>query len=414
MACTRPGRTGVGQVRTSTWNIRNDVRYGCYVGGLFGARVGASTPLGSIGGERATGIRQRCPSNWETSGPTKPAWAASFVDQSAYLNSGLSRSWNLTSVYPGQQGWLKFRVRNTGSKTWSRGGPLRLGTASPHNRASPFAVTGEWLSAGRPTAMNEASVAPGQIATFVFKVRVPAGSGAIRESFQVVAEGASWLGPVMWRDFTRPAWAASFVDQSAYLNSGLSRSWNLTSVYPGQQGWLKFRVRNTGSKTWSRGGANPLRLGTASPHNRASPFAVTGEWLSAGRPTAMNEASVAPGQIATFVFKVRVPAGSGAIRAELPGCRRGCVLARTSHVARLHPNCAAADIVDIYVSVFVCRGSLGTRGCCVLGSVGVGVAEEWCSGFGVFRVGAGSTKSACGQQAKDVRSGVIFDEVDDR
>ena len=31
---------------------RNDVRYGCYVGGLFGARVGASTPLGSIGGER--------------------------------------------------------------------------------------------------------------------------------------------------------------------------------------------------------------------------------------------------------------------------------------------------------------------------------------------------------------------------
>ena len=49
---------------------RNDVRYGCYVGGLFGARVGASTPLGSIGGERATGIRQRCPSNWETSGPT--------------------------------------------------------------------------------------------------------------------------------------------------------------------------------------------------------------------------------------------------------------------------------------------------------------------------------------------------------
>ena len=28
--------------------------------------------------------------------------------------------------------------------------------------------------------------------------------------------------------------------------------------------------------------------------------------------------------------------------------------------------------------------------------------------------GAGSTKSACGQQAKDVRSGVIFDEVDDR
>ena len=178
---------------------RNDVRYGCYVGGLFGARVGASTPLGSIGGERATGIRQRCPSNWETSGPTKPAWAASFVDQSAYLNSGLSRSWNLTSVYPGQQGWLKFRVRNTGSKTWSaRRARIRSGWGQLRRtiERARCAVTGEWLSAGRPTAMNEASVAPGQIATFVFKVRVPAGSGAIRESFQVVAEGASWLGPV--------------------------------------------------------------------------------------------------------------------------------------------------------------------------------------------------------------------------
>ena len=53
--------------------------------------------------------------------------------------------------------------------------------------------------------MSEASVAPGQIAvTFVFKVAsASAGSGASSaSSFQVVAEGASWLGPVMWRDFT--------------------------------------------------------------------------------------------------------------------------------------------------------------------------------------------------------------------
>ena len=81
----------------------------------------------------------------------------------------------------------------------------------------------------------------------------------------------------MWRDFTRPAWAASFVDQSAYLNSGLSRSWNLTSVYPGQQGWLRFRVRNTGSKdVVQRGGANPLRFGDSFAAQSSEPVRCHG------------------------------------------------------------------------------------------------------------------------------------------
>jgi hypothetical protein len=56
---------------------RNDVRFGCYVGGLRGTSVGATTALGSIGGELATGRNQRCPNGWEGGTPGLPTAAVS-------------------------------------------------------------------------------------------------------------------------------------------------------------------------------------------------------------------------------------------------------------------------------------------------------------------------------------------------
>lgn len=247
---------------------------------------------------------------------TKPVWAADFVDQAAFLDAGLSKPWDLGAAYPSQEGWLKFRVRNTGTKTWSRTGanPVRLGTANPQDRSSALHLAGGWLAANRPAAMSQPTVAPGQVATLVFKVRVPEGSGALREHFKLVAEGATWFGPTMWRDFGRPAWSATFVDQHAYGNSALTQPWNIGHTYPGEEGYLRFRVRNTGAKTWSRNGSNPVKLGTTVPDNRASPFNISGSWLSKGRPAAMKESSVPPGKVATFLFKVRVPNRSGTVR----------------------------------------------------------------------------------------------------
>lgn len=294
---------------------RNDVRYGCFFSRPLSSGADGSTPLGLIGGERATGVNQLCPAGAET--PSAPAaWSASFIDQSAFTNAGLTAPWDLGSTYPGQEGYLRFRLKNTGTSTWSNGGasPVRLGTAEPRNRSSGLVVAGSWLSAGRPTSVSPASVPPGGTGTFVFKVRVPAGSGTLREHFQLVAESAAWFGPVMWRDFGRPAWSASFVDQSAFSDVALTKSWDLSTASRGQEGYLRFRLRNTGSRTWTSGGANAVNLGTTQPNDRASALVVVGSWLAVNRPTTVSPSSVPPGAVGTFTFKVRVPPGSGTLR----------------------------------------------------------------------------------------------------
>ncbi len=135
-----------------------------------------------------------------------PAWAGEYVSQSAFLDcTSACLPWDITKSYPGQEGWLVFRVKNTGTQTWRNTGPnpTRLGTASPRDRASSFYVSGAWVSPNRPALMQEPTAAPGQTATFVFKTRVPPGTTTIREHYQVVVEGKSWLGPAMWRDFVR-------------------------------------------------------------------------------------------------------------------------------------------------------------------------------------------------------------------
>lgn len=65
--------TGDGVSGSSCWSgahihvePRNDVRYGCYVGGLLGTNVNGGSPLGIVGGERAAGVNVPCSGNFET------------------------------------------------------------------------------------------------------------------------------------------------------------------------------------------------------------------------------------------------------------------------------------------------------------------------------------------------------------
>ena len=254
---------------------------------------------------------QNCPAP-----PAAPAWAAEFVGQAAFLDAGLSQGWDLAGAYPGQEGFLRFQLRNTGSRTWTSTGsnPVLLGTAEARDRSSGLFMAGAWHAPNRPTLVTPSSVPPGAIGTFVFKVRVPAGAGNMREHFQLVAESAAWFGPVVWRDFGRPAHSATFVDQSAFLDAGLTRPWDLSTSHVGQVGYLRFRVRNTGAVTWSASGPNPVLLGATSPIDRSSPLFVAGSWPAPNRAAFVSPSTVAPGAVGTFVFRVTIPPGTGSIR----------------------------------------------------------------------------------------------------
>ena len=77
---------------------------------------------------------------------------------------------------------------------------------------------------------------------------------------------------------------------------------NLSSISPKA---VTLRFKNTGSHTWLNN-SNPILLATAEPDGRGSAFR-DGSWPSDSILAAMDEPSVAPGQIGTFTFNITRP-----------------------------------------------------------------------------------------------------------
>lgn len=176
---------------------RNDVRYSCYFATGLGATVNTGTRLGVFGGEWATAKNRSCPSNAEYSPPPPPAvpaWRYQYLSQAFYTDATKTKPKSLSNLVPGDRVFVVLTVRNTGSRTWSRGGanPVRLGTWQPQDRDSRFRDS-TWLSGSRPATLKQSSVAPGANGTFELWVNVPTGKGTFREHFNVVAEHAAWL-----------------------------------------------------------------------------------------------------------------------------------------------------------------------------------------------------------------------------
>jgi hypothetical protein len=90
--------------------------------------------------------------------------------------------------------WVEYT--NTGTDTWTNSGsnPVRLGTWSPQDRASPFYTDYNWIGPNRPTNLDSASVAPGQVGRFTFIMTAPQTPGTYTEYWRLVKEGVAWFG----------------------------------------------------------------------------------------------------------------------------------------------------------------------------------------------------------------------------
>jgi hypothetical protein len=198
---------------------------------------------------------------------------------------------------------VTLQFKNTGTTTWSRTSPrFFLKTANPDDRASVFQGD-DWITSQHTALLNEASVAPGGIGTFTFNMN---GSGAepgrlYHEGFRLVAEGVTELKNI----FTVQTQAPTFEWQhvSTTYSSGTSL------MNPGQTQTITITAKNAGTATWHNNGDYPLRIGTW-PAGRGSAF-YHNSWLSPLRMATMQQATVAPGQNATFVFTVQAPAAIG-------------------------------------------------------------------------------------------------------
>jgi radical SAM protein with 4Fe4S-binding SPASM domain len=86
-------------------------------------------------------------------------------------------------------GEVSVHFRNSGSQTWVAG-DVWVATTSPRDRRSEVQHR-TWLSGTRPCSFSEAEVAPGETATFTFRVALPPRRSV--EEFQLVANGSTWL-----------------------------------------------------------------------------------------------------------------------------------------------------------------------------------------------------------------------------
>lgn len=227
-------------------------------------------------------------------------WFGSTLDD-PYVWQFEGQSWDrdLSNLPRGEKATLTVLARNVGTATWTNSGntPMRLGTSNPRDRGSGF-QSSSWLAGSRPATMREASVAPGQVATFSFTIQATPAPGVYNEYFNLVADGITWLndpGQYFQIRVTSPIYSGA-VQQNNYTASVANNVSTPTTI----------KVQNTGNVTWYKDGAFPVRLGTYNPIDRNSPFRAP-TWFSNARPSTFAESAVAPGQVATFSFNMQSP-----------------------------------------------------------------------------------------------------------
>lgn len=101
--------------------------------------------------------------------------------------------------------------------------------------------------------------------------------------------------------------------QNSFTDRSLATPLSLNNLAAGQTATLRIVVKNLGPRTWYKGGANPVRLGTNNPEDRLSGFAYN-NWISRDRPTGIVENEVPQGSNATFIFDIVAPNRSGTFR----------------------------------------------------------------------------------------------------
>jgi hypothetical protein len=125
------------------------------------------------------------------------------------------------------------------------------------------------------------------------------------EQFRLVAENLTYFGTdgMFWNITVNP---------KTYAYDYVTHTPPPATMQPGSRSQVKLTLKNTGNFTWRKDGANPLRLSTARPNDRASVFA-NNTWLAPQR-LAMTESEVGPGQNANFTFDFVAPNSGGTYR----------------------------------------------------------------------------------------------------
>lgn len=218
------------------------------------------------------------------------------ADQRLYYDSGRTQPLPYNAVLsPGQKVYGTVTAKNTGNLTWSNTN-MRLATSNTRDRSSPFSNE-DWPSSNRVAGMQQASVSPGQNATFSFSLTAPSKLGDYREYFSLVADGAGWLNdPGLYFPITVAD------TRSIQLYSDVSRSTPVSgSFYTGSILYGKLTIRNNLGSPITKGTA----IATTGPQDRNSQLYNEG-WVGTNRVAKLTD-TIPVGGTGEVLFQVTTP-----------------------------------------------------------------------------------------------------------
>jgi len=229
------------------------------------------------------------------------AWSPVVVPATAFvIRATLVDASPPATLAPTAMAAYTLHFRNVGLVAWQRGTAkqVTLGVRGDDPAYATAGIAAGWATPTRIVSTTEPVVLPGAIGTFTFTVRAPNTPGTYRVPVGLVVDGLSWLDTdpftvVVTSDL---GFHGQFVEQSPspFLEPGET------------SGPQTVRIRNTGAKPWVRGVAGQqLNLGLTGDDPSQSALAMG--WPSFDRVAIQTEPRVAPGGVATFVFRLRAP-----------------------------------------------------------------------------------------------------------
>lgn len=250
--------------------------------------------------------------DWFGSTVSPPNYSWRVHDQQVTVN-GSTQSTSTINLKPGQTATITVNARNNGNQTWTRNSVF-LGTSRPNEHESIFRDD-SWLGYNRPAALQETSVAPGELGTFTFTITAPNKTMTSKEYFNLVTEGIRWhedIGMYFTVNVANPAGAYYNTVITDYkLYSDAARTILVSPVTKNAvkgtklYGTLKFT--NTGNNALSN--TNTF-LATTKPREHVSALQDT-SWPSGNRVATISPSTVQPGQSGTINFTFQLPDAVG-------------------------------------------------------------------------------------------------------
>lgn len=202
----------------------------------------------------------------------------------------------LAVVNPSTRKTLSFKIKNTGTKTWSADTYFQI---RPDQNSKTFLKNSEKILSSKVGKI----VKPGTSVDIQILTNSTATSGSSLIDLMPIINGSQTVERYLSFGYQVKTPAPKL----KYNYELLSVIYNKSEFKKGDIIGVTVRLRNKGTAPWQKTGNNKVDLGADKPQDHLNTLLVN----PSSRLANMNEDLVQSGQLATFTFQIKVPSSEG-------------------------------------------------------------------------------------------------------